>query len=120
MKRKYIKTVSCAPYNNKEVDIDINFKLWPCCYYLNNYAEYGKTGDPYVDNLPEDWNDLTKHDIDDILNHRVFTKHLTPVSWSQTAKCSPLCWEHCGEGDDFEGDNLYDISEHNDNTGRLD
>tara|TARA_B100001996_G_scaffold57819_1_gene41060 strand:- start:727 stop:1059 length:333 start_codon:yes stop_codon:yes gene_type:complete len=93
-----VKRIKCEAKEGKEFDIDVNFKLWPCCMYQNIFAEYKKTGDPYIDNLPSDWNDVRVHGIDEVLRHYAYTEHFNDISWTDEKKCSPVCMEKCGEG----------------------
>jgi|TARA_B100000073_G_scaffold323935_1_gene306418 hypothetical protein len=93
-----MKKVICEAMKGKEIDIDINFKMWPCCMYQNIFAEFGKTGDPYIDSLPADWNDTRVHGIDKILRHYAYTEHFNDKSWTDEKKCSPVCYEKCAEG----------------------
>lgn len=103
--------VDCGALDNNEIDVDFNFKLWPCCIYQNQFAEFGKTGDPYIDSLPKDWNDLKRYTFDEITSNKVFTEYLTEESWNDSKKCSPVCWEYC-KNDDYEtGRNILKISE---------
>ena len=73
-----MKRVICEAMIGKEIDIDINFKMWPCCIYQNIFAEFGKTGDPYIDNLPSDWNDVRVHG---------FVHGVHALIFSQMGKC---------------------------------
>lgn len=104
--------VDCGALDNEEIDVDFNFKLWPCCIYQNQYAEYGKTGDPVIDALPDNWNDLRTYSFDTIINHDVFKTYLTKKTWN-SVDCSPVCWKYCGNTTDHQGANNYAIHEHN-------
>lgn len=89
----------CFNYHDEnkwnETEITIDFKVLPCCVY-HSAAPDGITNDPYLDNLPNDWNDLTKHSMEEIMNHKVFTKYLTDDNWQDENKCPPFCKELCG------------------------
>ena len=95
--------IECGAVDGKEIDIDVNFKMWPCCLYQNFFAEFGKTGDPFIDALPKDWNDVRIHGIDGVLRHKAFTTHFTDSTWEDPDKCSPVCREQCGVWPDRKG-----------------
>tara|TARA_B100001248_G_scaffold235477_1_gene198216 strand:- start:5757 stop:6086 length:330 start_codon:yes stop_codon:yes gene_type:complete len=98
--------VDCSALENQEVDVDFNLKVWPCCIMQNQYAEYGKVGDDYIDNLPKDWNQLGTKTWKQILEHPVFKEYLTQKIWNSN-KCSPVCAKFCGK----EGFMNYDVKE---------
>ena len=79
-----------------DLDITIDLKVLPCCAYHSKCSE-GPTGDPYLDNLPSDWNDLKKHTLEEILNHEVFTEYLTDKNWQDPETCPSFCASVCGE-----------------------
>lgn len=89
--------VRCAAMQSAEIDCDVNFRIWPCCYYQNLFAEFGKTGDPYIDNLPKDWNDVREHGWEKILKHDAFMTHWNAQSWDYEETCSPVCKGACHE-----------------------
>lgn len=109
--------IECGALDNEEIDVDFNFKLWPCCIYQNQYAEYGKTGDPVIDALPDDWNDLNKYTFDEIMSNNVYTEYLTHKTWNNPKKCSPVCWKFCGNTEDHQGANNYEVKEHSNQKG---
>ncbi len=90
-----MKRVICGAIEGREIDIDINFKMWPCCIYQNRFAQFGQTGDPYIDSLPADWNDVRIHGIAGVLKHKAFTEHFNDITWQDVDKCSPVCYEMC-------------------------
>ena len=74
-----------------------DIKAYLCNYEqgIFNNPDLGKTGDPYIDNLPSDWNDVRVHGIDNVLRHYAFTDHFNDKSWNDEKKCSPVCYEKC-------------------------
>ena len=91
---KPTSVIKCGAVEGKEIDIDVNFRMWPCCLYQNIFAEFGETGDPFIDALPKDWNDVRIHGIDGVLRHEAFTTHWNDKTWN-TKSCSPVCYNNC-------------------------
>jgi hypothetical protein len=78
--------INCNNKNYKMYFISFDSKLWPCCFLHNGFfqTEPGKADilqqrlfDAYGD---EDWNDMTKHSIKEILDHEFYKNDLTD-SW---------------------------------------
>ena len=59
-------------------------RLWPCCFFANerysNKQRRDNLESRLYDNYGEDFNNLTKFTMDEILNHRFFKSQLT-TSW---------------------------------------
>ena len=90
--------IHCQIHEGGEIQVDEKLKAWPCCYYDSaNNEGHGKTGDEYIDSLPEDWNSLNTNTLEEILKHEAFTTHFNDEHWNDSKKCSPLCKKFCSE-----------------------
>lgn len=71
----------------------INFdnKIWPCCWVCTN--QRGK----YLESLPKNWNSLSHHSLDEILNHEAFTKHYNVEHWNDESKVDIECKSECDQ-----------------------
>jgi len=85
-----------------ELEVDENFKLWPCCYI--NSGE----GDDFVQKFPEDWNSLEHHSYKEILEHPIFALHFNEEHWNNPEQCSPICKRECATGEN----NFEEITKH--------
>lgn len=97
----HCKTIHCISLESNEVKWDDRGRVWPCCYYAARVGQTGKTGDEYIDNLPDDWNSLNHHPLFKILQHDAFSKHWQPVNWDSDS-CPKMCKENCTVGSDIE------------------
>tara|TARA_Y100001949_G_scaffold104502_1_gene88337 strand:- start:284 stop:670 length:387 start_codon:yes stop_codon:yes gene_type:complete len=67
---------------DRELDIDENLRVWPCCVIVNEFNERGnKLDDEYIDGLEPTWNDLNHHTMTEILNHPAFTDYWDDKTW---------------------------------------
>lgn len=64
--------------------------VWPCCWTLT-LKERSST----LKKLDPEWNSLHKHDIDTILNHKMFTVHFNDNHWENPDKCDEICKRWC-------------------------
>jgi len=95
------KTIHCVCLHQKEIFIDWQQRLWPCCWFANDY-NFGKTilENQYLTQMDNDfgitWNSLHHHSIIDILNHSYYNK-LLEQSWMPGAKYhAKTCFRTCG------------------------
>jgi MoaA/NifB/PqqE/SkfB family radical SAM enzyme len=81
--------ISCNNKNKRMYFIGFDSKIWPCCFLHNGFfnADSGKRSilekRLYEAYGTTDWNDLTKHSVKEILEHKFFTNDLVS-SWSST------------------------------------
>ena len=87
--------IDCLALREKEIKLDTEGRVWPCCFYSAAANRKGCTGDDYIDNLPSDWNDINKHKLTDILNSKPFTEHWNTNNWNTNPP--PLCVENCSK-----------------------
>ena len=73
------------------LQIDFDKKLWPCCFVAMDHKN-----SKYLNDLPDDWNDLTLHNIKEILNHPAYTKHFNTEDW-ESDRCDIICKTDCSE-----------------------
>lgn len=90
--------VKCAAYdyaNNSwdELDISVNLKVYPCCGY-HAYYELNDWDDKRFLDLPPDWNDLKKHDIETI---KTTMFKILNVDNFNSGNCPQKCKDICGE-----------------------
>jgi len=84
-----------------ELEVDENFRLWPCCYVNSTFSKTGKA-DNFVQEFPEDWNSLEHYSWKEILEHPIFTVHFNEEHWDNPEQCSPICKRECTTGKNFE------------------
>ena len=86
LKDSFKDQISCNNQNHKMYFISFDSKLWPCCFINNGFfqTEPGKIEilekrlfDAYCS---DDWNDISKYSIKDILNHDFYQQDLVD-SW---------------------------------------
>jgi len=87
--------IDCLALREKELKLDTEGRIWPCCFYSAAANRKGCTGDDYIDNLPSDWNDINKHKLTDILNSKPFTEHWNTSNWNNNPPS--MCVENCSK-----------------------
>lgn len=99
-------SISCDTQTRKMFFIGYDSRLWPCCFLHNGFitADSGKRQllaqrlfDSYNSN---DWNDLTLHSVEEVLNHEFYKNDLVN-SWqsqqhgidsgSRIFRCTEVC-----------------------------
>ena len=50
--------IDCLALREKELKLDTEGRIWPCCFYSAAANIKGCTGDKYIDDLPKDWNNI--------------------------------------------------------------
>ena len=95
------RSITCVMLHKKEIFVDWNKKLWPCCWF-STYNTFGRQvqGSELFEELEQDfgenWNDLQQHTMVEILNHPYYNK-LLEQSWIKGSKYhTPICFENCG------------------------
>lgn len=101
--------ISCKFKNDNMVFIDMNMRLWPCCWFgspgtLHRYKESSQTESfkHLFDKYGEDFNDMRKYGWD-VLNHEFFQEYLER-SWNNPDdefKRIYTCGRTCGEKFEF-------------------
>lgn len=95
------KEIDCVMLHKKEIFIDWNKKLWPCCWFAtaNSFGrmiESNKIFAQFEKDFGIDWNDLNKHSLNEVLQHPYYTKILEK-SWKIDHEYhTPICFENCG------------------------
>lgn len=94
------------PGKRREYEISSDMKVWPCCYFANGHqlkedpdfqtARLLEEDQVYAAKVKEDpdWNDLTKHDLDDIVTDKFFTEYIFTKGW-ESDNPPPICVEEC-------------------------
>jgi hypothetical protein len=78
----------------RDIDISLDFKVYPCCAYHGVHKMRKTFDDDRLDNLPEDWNSLKKHSIEEILEF--WSMYLNDEYWSDINLCPKFCIKSCG------------------------
>ena len=89
--------VNCIAHNNdgswNEIEISSDFKVYPCCT-IHAYQQLDKTFfDEYLDSLPNDWNDLKKHSLVDIL--KIYREYIIPDKRNNIETTPQCCKRSC-------------------------
>ncbi len=98
--------ISCNNKNKNMYFVGHDSRLWPCCFLHNGFmnSDSGKADilhkrlfEAYGSN---DWNDLSKHSVEEVINHPFYTSDLID-SWSSTThgfgskdrihRCTEVC-----------------------------
>ena len=79
--------------NLQRTEISVDFKVYPCCT-LHAFHQLDKTFfDEYLDGLPEDWNSLKNHSLDEILKR--FKDYIKPEKWKRFETTPDCCKRAC-------------------------
>ena len=110
----YVKVteIACQTKRDKSIFIDYQGKVWPCCWQGHYYSKIGHdmaTPRRIEDNknmwecYGEDFNDLSKHSLFDILKTPYFANDLV-ASWETNSDNRLwICGKTCGKELDFRG-----------------
>lgn len=110
----YVKVteIACQTKRDKSIFIDYQGKVWPCCWQGHYYSKIGHdmaTPRRIEDNknmwerYGEDFNDLSKHSLFDILKTPYFANDLV-ASWETNSNDRLwICGKTCGKELDFRG-----------------
>jgi MoaA/NifB/PqqE/SkfB family radical SAM enzyme len=92
--------ISCTWQEDSHLFITFDHRLWPCCFIADSTrTKTSYTQQRFYDNYGDDFNDLTKYNFDEILQHRFFKSHLLK-SWNndfglgetdKIFKCAKTC-----------------------------
>lgn len=99
--------ISCKSQKNKSVFVDMNMRLWPCCWfgapmYFNKVTEQTKSFDHFLEIFGKNFNNLREHGWE-ILNHDFYSAYLKETwdSPNEKAKRIFTCGRTCGEKFEF-------------------
>ena len=87
--------------------VDINGRLWPCCFMA-----VGHRNSQYIKKQGKDWNDTNKHSVKEILAHEGFTEHFNDKGWSSDAP-DEMCVRECGVNSDKLADKRLNVEDKN-------
>ena len=110
----YVKTtvIACQTKRDKSIFIDYQGKVWPCCWQGHYYSKIGHdqaTPRRIEDNKKmwerygEDFNDLSKHSLFDILKTSYFANDLVSSWETNSEERLWICGKTCGKELDFRG-----------------
>lgn len=116
----YVNTtsISCKTKNKAQLYIDFQFKLWPCCWLGGPTHFFGKKNvqknqlRALQERYGNDFNDLRKYSLDEVLNHIWYSNHLSD-SWKNTMEDSNPKLFTCGRtcGTDYEFSSVGNFNE---------
>jgi len=96
--------IFCETKKENQYFVSYDSKLWPCCFIPNGYFQTDPVKTEFLnkrfyDNYGEDFNDMSKHSIEEILQSKFFSNDLTE-SWNNavgTGPCGKItrCAETC-------------------------
>ena len=66
-----VQSIECKSLNVPELYVSADQKLYPCCF-LHDVETFKKS--KWDSTMPENWNDLREHTMDDILSQKPFTE----------------------------------------------
>jgi len=110
----YVKVteIACQTKRDKSIFIDYQGKVWPCCWQGHYYSKIGhdmatprriEDNKNMWDRYGEDFNDLSKHSLFDILKTPYFANDLV-ASWETNSDNRLwICGKTCGKELDFRG-----------------
>ena len=109
----YVATteIQCQTARDQSIFIDYKGKVWPCCWQGHYYSAVGEDKgsqrriDDRVDletKYGQDFNDLSKNNIFEILNSPYFANDLVQ-SWQPDQQRLYICGKTCGKELDFRG-----------------
>lgn len=92
--------IQCTWSEDEQFFLTFDHKLWPCCFIADSTRLREKyMQQRFYDNYGEDFNDLSKHTLDEVLEHRFYKSQLVE-SWScgfglgetdKIFKCASTC-----------------------------
>tara|TARA_B100000085_G_C18252257_1_gene394536 strand:- start:158 stop:460 length:303 start_codon:yes stop_codon:yes gene_type:complete len=89
--------VNCIAYNDdgswNETEISSNFNVYLCCTLHAIHQLNNTFFDEHLDNLPEGWNDVTKHKLVDIM--KIYKNHIKPEKWEKLETTPNCCKTQC-------------------------
>jgi len=92
--------------DTREWEITPDGRVWPCCFFANAWDKRRNNNDNETKRLMEDkviwnllqtdpeWNSLNTHELDDIVNHKVFWTHIWYTGW-ESDNPPPICLKEC-------------------------
>jgi MoaA/NifB/PqqE/SkfB family radical SAM enzyme len=96
------REVSCQAKKDKEIYIDAQGKVWPCCWIGNlglhrrSFPDREHFHRFILSHYAENFNDTKTRKVSEILDESWFRQDLE-VSWAEkTVECSTACKKHCG------------------------
>lgn len=81
----------------REWEVTTDGRLWPCCYYANLWNENKMHKDPVLAKsfqADPDWNDLTKHTLDEITKNIMYDSYIHNEGWDSDNP-PPICELEC-------------------------
>ena len=88
--------IECDWKSKKKMFISPTYRLWPCTYISEYYPELPgfNTMQEIANRHGTDFNDITKHSLQEILNHDFFANELE-TAWATGKNITKECWKKC-------------------------
>ena len=102
-----VNSISCKFYHDKEIFVSANSTLWPCCFLWDS-AFKNKDGimDKYS-TFEKDWNNLSVHSIDTILNTDYYLQTLSDSFDPRHNKHISRCIRTCAKNRAYHNEVTY-------------
>ena len=107
--------INCYMLHKKNIFLDAQFKLWPCCWWASDSYINGERA--YFDKLAQEygrqWNNLKYKSMKSILNHRFYSEilHKSFVDENYKDKFRNKCQVECGDGGHRNRTKRVDLSD---------
>ena len=90
-----VNTIVCKHLDTPELYLSANGNLWHCCYIADTW-EYPNRRPAWLNEYPDNWNNLNHHSVTDILSNEFFKD--IKVRWYSTHdEYMPRCITSCGD-----------------------
>ena len=96
IQHKFDHNIDCRWVDDYKLFVGANKTLWPCCYLYQSALENKEA--TKLESMYGDFNNLMKHDIVDILEHKWFDGVLKDYFYSGQDMHFNKCDKHCGDG----------------------
>lgn len=89
---------NCRLYHGKQIFVGSDYKVWPCCFIWDEVSRNKKNILEKFKIFDQDWNNLDKHSLNDIIQHEYYQKILKE-SWNQSHsmhldRCVSTCFKN--------------------------
>ena len=90
--------VYCVSWHERqdwgEVEISSDFRVYPCCTLHAEHQLEKTFYDDKLDALEDDWNNLKKHRLKDIM--KIWREYISPDKWKKEETLPQCCDKLCG------------------------
>lgn len=95
LKKQVVKSIKCKYVHENELFVASDNTLWPCCFLWSEQAKDPEIVKKKLEDFGPNWNSLSHHSIDEILEHNWYKKELEE-SWDSShprhfTRCTTAC-----------------------------